>query len=321
GPEALLRAVSEEFDAILVDFRLPGMDGLEVIREFVKKPDMPPVLMITGEGDERLAVEVLKAGAADYLVKDSQSQFLNLAPMRIRQAIEQAQLLRDKQAAEAAREQLLEELDAFAHTVAHDLKNPLQNIFLNLDMLDLVPEAGRSELIQRLRTELGRSKRIVDSLLLLATVRKEEVELMEVSLKTGVEGALMRLEPQIEEVGAQISLPERWPRVMARSDWLEEVWANFLSNALRYGGSHPVIEIGWEAQGENIRAWLEDQGPGVSKAIQPFLFSPLTKKQQSVGSGLGLSIVSRIMARLDGRAGYDGSHVKGARFFIEIPKA
>ena len=321
GEKALLRASGEDFDAILVDFRLPGKDGLEVIRELVKRPGMPPVLMITGEGDERLAVEALKAGAADYLVKDSQSQFLNLAPMRIRQAIEQAQILRDKQEAEAAREQLLEELDAFAHTVAHDLKNPLQNIFLNLDMLDMVPEGRRAELIQRLRTELGRSKRIVDSLLLLATVRKEEVELMEVSLKTGVEGAFLRLQPQVEGAGAQVSLPESWPRVLGRSDWLEEVWANFLSNALRYGGDNLNIEIGWEEQEAMIRAWFQDSGPGVPKEVQPVLFNPLTSKQQSKGSGLGLSIVKRIMARLDGSVGYDSSVSGGARFFIEIPKA
>jgi signal transduction histidine kinase len=321
GPSALERAFSEQFDAILVDFRLPGMNGLEVIRALAERQDVPPVLMITGEGDERLAVEALKAGADDYLVKDSQSQFLNLAPMRIKQAIEQAQLRRDKQIAEAGREQLLEELDAFAHTVAHDLKNPLQNISLNLDMLDLVDGERRKELTERLRVELQRSKRIVDSLLLLATVRKEDVERMEVSLHTGVKGALLRLQPQIEEAKASLSLPETWPSVMGRSDWLEEVWANFLTNALRYGGKQTQIMIGWEMEETMIRAWLQDTGPGVPEEVQAHLFTPVTKRQQSVGSGLGLSIVQRIMARLDGDAGYDSSYTRGARFFIEIPKA
>lgn len=321
GGKALSRASEGDFDAILVDFRLPGMDGLEVIRKLVLQQGIPPVLMITGEGDETLAVEALKAGAADYMVKDSQSQFLNLAPMRIKQAIEQAQILRDKQAAEQAREILVEELDAFAHTVAHDLKNPLQNIILNLDMLDLVSEEERKKLCSRLRGELERSKRIVDSLLLLATVRKDDVELMEVSLATGLQGALLRLQPQIEVSGTSITLPETWPKVMGRSDWLEEVWANYLSNALNYGGDKPQLLVGWEEKEDMIRAWFQDNGPGVSEEIQPGLFTPLNKRQSAKGTGLGLSIVSRIMEKFDGKAGFDSSFKEGARFFIEIPKA
>jgi two-component system sensor histidine kinase/response regulator len=321
GREALRRTASNDYDAILVDFRLPGMDGLEVIRELVLQPESPPVLMITGEGDESLAVEALKAGAADYMVKDSQSQFLNLAPMRIKQAIEQAQILRDKQAAEEAKAKLVEELDAFAHTVAHDLKSPIQNVLMNLDMLDLVSEEERKKLCNRLRGELERSKRIVDSLLLFATVGKDEIELMEVSLGTGVQSALLRLQPQIEEAGAKITLPETWPSVMGRSDWLEEVWSNYLSNALRYGGEKPEITIGWKEQGDMIRAWLQDDGPGVREEIQQNLFTPLTKRHQSFGTGLGLSIIGRIMERFDGIAGYDSSFKEGARFFIEIPKA
>lgn len=319
GDQAFEEIQNNVYDAILVDYRLPGMDGLEITHALVGKEDTPPIVMITGEGNETLAVESLKAGAADYIVKDSQSQFLKLAPMRIRQAIDQAQLLRDKQAAETAQKQLLAELDAFAHTVAHDIKSPLQNILMNLEVLEMAEGEKRKKIAGLFRTELQRSKRIVDSLLLLATVRKEKLQLRTIKLSTSFSGAMMRLQPQIDEANAQLESPADWPLVIGRSDWLEEIWANYISNALRYGGDSPHIQIGWEQRGTMIRAWVQDHGPGVTKDQEVLLFAPLESRDNSIGTGLGLSIVSRIMNRLDGNYGLDSSWQKGARFYFEIP--
>ncbi|MFK7970842.1 MAG: response regulator [Bacteroidia bacterium] len=325
GVQALSLASQNRYDAILVDYRLPVMNGLEVITSLMAEEETPPVIMITGEGNEALAVDAMKLGAADYLTKDSQSQFLNLAPMRIRHAIEQAQLKRDKLAAEEAQSQLIQELDAFAHTVAHDLKNPLQNVLLNLDRLKHDDAEKRAHVVELLRTELARSKQIVDGLLLLATVRKDELRLQDVSLGVGIKGALARLRPQVAAIGADITLPENWPRVLGRSDWLEEVWANLLSNTLKYGGDQPSVRVYWEEQPEMIVVYFEDNGPGVPEAIASKVFRPLPftphDEHAVTGTGLGLSIVARIIDRLSGEVYLDPGYTSGARFVIKIPMA
>ena len=237
-----------------------------------------------------------------------------------------------------------EELDAFAHTVAHDLKNPLTRIIGFAEMLT----GGRVELSDgelhrylRVIAQNGRKMdNIISELLLLAVVRKlEEVDTGPLDMAHIVTEALRRLDHKVEEFQAKITLPETWPVASGYGPWVEEVWVNYLSNALNYGGRPeneipPCIELGfdeWTNEGiangatrsPHIRFWVRDNGPGLAPEKQELLFTPLTRLGETriKGHGLGLSIVWRVVEKLGGQVGVESEVGQGSLFFFTLPAA
>ena len=110
-----------------------------------------------------------------------------------------------------------------------------------------------------------------------------------------VNSALMRLDQKIKETGAEVNLPESWPTALGHPGWIEEVWENYVSNAIKYGGTPPKLELGASTQeGGMIQFWVRDNGRGLTEKEQSLLFTPFTRLQKATksGHGLGLSIVA-----------------------------
>jgi PAS domain S-box-containing protein len=245
-----------------------------------------------------------------------------------------------------------QELDAFAHTVAHDLKNPLAWIVGYADLLEQeYATMPAEELHQQLR-KIGRSGRnmsaIIDELLLLSSVRQAaDVDIHPFHMGAIVAQVQERLFPMIEEYQAKLTLPaqETWPVVIGYAPWVEEVWVNYLINALKYGGRPPRVELGFtisdfgfpilvppsqESQSaiqnpeSKIVFWVRDNGPGIAPEDQARLFTPFTRLDQVrvKGHGLGLSIVRRIVERLGGQVGVESSGLpgQGSTFFFTLPQ-
>jgi signal transduction histidine kinase len=167
---------------------------------------------------------------------------------------------------------------------------------------------------------------IVDELLLLASVRQvEEIETYPLDMARIVGGARGRLRYLIEELGGEVALPDSWPVAMGYEPWVEEVWTNYLSNALKYGGRPPRVELGYARNPafQGIRFWVRDNGLGLSAEEQERLFTPFERLHQVrvKGHGLGLSIVRRIVHRLDGQVGVDCEAGQGCTFFFTLPAA
>ena len=118
--------------------------------------------------------------------------------------------------------------------------------------------------------------------------------------------------------------PSEWPSAMGHAPWVEEVWVNYLSNAIKYGGSEsepPRIELGAETQADGmIRFWVHDNGPGIAPEDQARLFTPFTRLDQAraTGHGLGLSIVRRIAEKLGGQASVDSQVGQGSTFSFTL---
>jgi signal transduction histidine kinase len=120
-----------------------------------------------------------------------------------------------------------------------------------------------------------------------------------------VKEALERLAWQIAEREAEITYPEEWPEVRGHPQLVEEVWANYISNALKYGGTRPRIALGYDANvitregNRYCRFWVQDSGPGVPTQLRESLFEPFVRADsghmRSNGHGLGLNIVRRIV--------------------------
>jgi len=223
-----------------------------------------------------------------------------------------------------------EELDAFSRTVAHDLKTPLALIIgsssVLLEYYPTLSDEERRESLQELMQTAFKMNDIIDALLLLAEVRQVEVPVKPLNMKAIVAEVQQRLIHMIETSGSELILPATWPVALGYRPWVEEVWANYVSNAIKYGGQPPCVELGATPQLDGmVRFWVRDNGPGLRPEDQAKLFTPFTRlsRMRGGGHGLGLSIVQRIVEKLGGQVGVesDGIPGRGCLFFFTLPSA
>jgi len=227
-----------------------------------------------------------------------------------------------------------EELDAFAHTVAHDLKNPLAMLIGFTDLLRDARAAMSDEDQQACYAGIARVAYKMDSivreLLLLAQVRQVEVETKPLDMAGILAEVQQRLAPMIAEYQAEVVLPSVWPAAVGYAPWVEEAWVNYLSNALKYGGRPPRVQVGADLsladEGEGggmVRFWVRDNGPGITPEDQVRLFVPFMRLSQARvgGHGLGLSIVRRIVEKLGGQVWVESQVGQGSVFCFTLPGA
>jgi PAS domain S-box-containing protein len=226
------------------------------------------------------------------------------------------------------------ELDTFAHTVAHDLQNPLALITGYAEMLrDELAELSDREVRDHadiIKSSAHKMSNVVNELLLLASVRREAIETGPLDMGRILSEALRRVSNMIEQNQARISAPAPeewvWPVVVGNEVWVEEVWVNYISNAIRYGGRPPCVEVGaQEPQDGMVRFWVRDNGRGLTPEEQGRLFQPFARldRLRVKGHGLGLSIVRHIVEKLGGEVGVasDGIPGRGCVFSFTLPLA
>ncbi|MCB0197926.1 MAG: HAMP domain-containing histidine kinase, partial [Anaerolineae bacterium] len=209
-----------------------------------------------------------------------------------------------------------EDLDAYAHTVAHDLKEPLSMIVAYTDLLK--EEARLPDTLQMHLNAIARSGRkmnnIIDELQLLASVRKANVERRPLNMTRIIAEAQQRLVHLIEEYQAEFVIVGTWPVALGHAPWVEEIWTNFISNGIKYGGQPPRLVLGATVRSDGMaRFWVRDNGPGLTPEEQTQLFKPFTRLDNSraEGYGLGLSIVRRIVEKLGGQIGVESAGIPG----------
>jgi signal transduction histidine kinase len=349
GEQALQMFEFARPDLILLDVMMPGMDGFEVCQILKSQENTKeiPIIFMTALADTVDKVKGFSLGAADYITKPIQQEEVlarinaHLTVRKLqRQLSEQNQLLQN-QAAEL--QQRNQELEAFSRTVAHDLKNPLNVVKGYLEMLlDDSPETAKNEESREILTLAAQASdkmiNIIDSLLLLAGVsRKTAVEIqplkMSALIAQVIEQRLVHLlkesqgdillQPCVSATGSSNQSPEEtWPIAQGYAPWLEEVWANYLSNGLKYGGRPPRLKVGVTVQNDGkLRFWVRDNGPGLSSDAQAKLFTPFSRLHTGSveGHGLGLSIVQQIIEKLGGQAGVESRVGQGSTFYFTLP--
>jgi two-component system sensor histidine kinase/response regulator len=217
-----------------------------------------------------------------------------------------------------------EELEAYASTVAHDLKEPLAVMILTANLMTKIPDITHAELneyLGQIRSTAYQMNTIITTMLLFAKVSKSEAPMEQVDMAQVVTNVLNRLSTMIRDGQAQIELPDSWPVAMGYAPWLEEVWTNYLSNALKHGGQPPQVELGASVQTDGmVRFWMRDHGPVISADAQVKIFSPFSQTDLvcNPSHGLGLSIVQRIVEKLGGQVGFESETGKGSLFFFTL---
>lgn len=308
-------------NCILLDYKLPDMSGLhfmELMSDEIHDSPMA-VIMLTGFGDETTAVQAMKLGASDYLVK-SELNGLKLQ-QTIRQAYETAELLHELR-------QKREELTLFAERLAHDLITPLHSLGIHTEFVaELFAEGKEQALIaENLKTINEISAQLVGFVHNLhdyttagrVDIDSEPLDFMELVQKT-----LTILKPELGTRATKIQINEL-PVVMGSRIDLMQLLQNLISNAIKYNDKD-VLELQFCAQAAKKGAWqitISDNGIGIPTQEKDIIFEPSKRTstaQKFDGSGLGLSTCRKIVESHGGKIWVDSELGYGTSVHFLLP--
>ncbi|MEK8015723.1 MAG: response regulator [Candidatus Parabeggiatoa sp.] len=332
-------------DIILLDVMMPpGIDGFEVCKILKSQEETQeiPIIFMTALTETIDKVKGFKLGAADYITKPFQQEEILArinAHLKITQLQQELQTKNEKlqqQTVELETRNL--ELEAFCRSVAHDLKNPINVVKGYTEMLisdypiNTSVDEEAIEVLDLTNQANDKMINIIDSLLLLAGVARDvDVPIQPLDMSVIISQVIQqRLTHLLKKYQGEIAFnpnstdiaKNSWPTAQGYAPWVEEIWANYLSNALKYGGRPPYLELGAHSQEDGtIRFWVRDNGPGLSKDAQNKLFTPFTRlhTDRAEGHGLGLSIVQQIIEKLGGKVGVESTLGQGSRFYFTLP--
>lgn len=323
GYEALSIAPHTQPDLIILDVMMPGMDGFEVATKLKSAPATAniPIIFMTALTDIANKVKGFDVGGVDYITK----------PFQHREVLVRVQtqlILRQQQQELEIRAHKLQEqnedLDAFAHTVAHDLKNPLQIILTYTELLqqiEALSPKGEKYTNTIIDTTL-KMHNIIEELQRLAWIRKDKINITPIHMHDYINEALSRLHIMVNSHKPNIEMAEEFPIAQAYGPWIEEVWMNYLSNGMKYGGTPPALAIGGEDLGDGYaRFWVRDNGHGIPVEEHDRVFERgiQLKRKNNDSYGLGLSIAKRIIEKLGGEVGISSTNGQGSEFYFTLP--
>ncbi|GHO43360.1 hybrid sensor histidine kinase/response regulator [Ktedonospora formicarum] len=344
---ALTMIQEHDYDAIVSDIKMPGMDGLELLSRVRELRPETPTLLITGHGEYDLAIRALRGGAYDYILKpiDRDSfvaalqraiQAYQLRRQVMEQHIELSQHARSlewlvqKRTSELANAN--EAKDKFLRIVSHELKTPLSGLkdmaqflrnqldhevdtqVLRQGFEDMEHVISRTEILVR---DLLDTSMMESNMFVLHRKRVNLVSLCQRVLNEYTAGGIARLASEIVAESIEVDVD---------SDRICQVLVNLLSNAHKYSGPDAPITIRLQQSGYEAMMMLEDQGMGIPEEEQKRIFEqfyrvPIGSKQsgEQQGSGLGLYIARKIMERHSGRLDVQSVQGNGSTFTCVLP--
>jgi signal transduction histidine kinase len=335
-----LRKIREQrFDLILLDVVMPDMRGIDLLAPIHEQDPNIVCIIITGFATAELAVQAIKAGAYDFLSKPFT---LDLLLMTVHQGLERRRLSLEAERLaaleqEAARltyaKEELERLDryktTFMLTVAHELRAPLTALqsFLLALLKGYIPAEQQQKTLQRAIERSQELLDLVDDLLKLAAVKGEaEIEKREVlSLAESLEKVFELLEARADEKGLDYNLEvHQRPQVKADPGQMTQLWTNLISNAIKYTPSGGQVQVALEEDGGWAVGAVEDTGIGIGPEDQERIFeefyrTPQAKQMESRGTGLGLTLVKRIVEGHGGIVSVRSAPEEGSRFTFRLP--
>jgi two-component sensor histidine kinase len=297
------------FDVVALDHYMPGRDGLEVLADLVGLPDLP-VVFVTAAQDAHTAVAALKAGAADYVVKDAQGAFVELLAAAVRQALSQVRMRQAKEAAEqevraalVRLEQLTAHQALLMREVNHRVANSLQLISALINL-----QAGRlgGEAADVLRHAAAR----VEAVMLVHRRLYTSDDVMSVELAQYLEGLIGELRPVAADRNLSLTLTaDALPVPTDTAIRLGLIVNELVSNALKYaypdGRTGEVRVLLIRDDGDGLQLTVEDDGVG------------LAPEEGRRGTGFGSTIVSSMAKTMRAEVTRDTAHA-GTRVTLRL---
>jgi two-component system, sensor histidine kinase and response regulator len=327
---ALAELEKTEFDLLLSDLMMPEMNGIELLQGVLKKSANTVCIIMTGEGTIATAVEAMKSGALDYILKPFKLSAIlpvldrALAVRRLR--LENTVLAQRVEERTAQLEAANKELEAFSYSVSHDLRAPLRHIGGFAQLLaqsePAFSEQGKRYL-DLINNAAGQMDQLIGDLLDFSRNSRIEMQQTKVDLQNLVETLLQDLLPEME--GRKINWTKNpLPPVQGDPSLLRQVFSNLILNAVKYSRTREVaeIEIGCSGQTENeITIFVRDNGVGFDMKYAAKLFGVFQRlhgADEFEGTGIGLANVRRIVARHGGRTWAEAKINEGATFFFTL---
>jgi len=218
----------------------------------------------------------------------------------------------------------IQELDAYNHTVAHDLKSPLSVIMLKTNLIEAIDQLSQKskDQLKDIRGRVDYMAGMIDQLLTLTRVRDETDTFVMVNTDKMLNNVLERF-PEIESGRVSLEVQPDLPLVLGHPMWIEELFANLISNAIKYMGENhpnPTIRIHAEKQRLGTKFMITDNGIGIPANQLSGLFNKFQRGEHShiEGFGLGLAIVHRIVTRLGGTIGVESEEDNGTTFWFTL---
>lgn len=276
-------------DVILVDYNLPGMNGINFISTMRQKNIAPecPLIVLTGQGNENIAINFMRLGITDYIQKNH-INFESLS-VSIQNAFEKNRIR--KMQTEKQKELLL-----FAHTLAHDLKNPITRIQVYSKLLSKNPD-NASTYITNIAEDSEFLMQFIDQLLMYAEYGRGDYDKKEVDLNMVLKQSIRNLDNLIEDRQAIIEVTGEWPKIYGSEISLIQLFQNIISNSIKYTLQTPLIKINCNPQKEFIIISILDNGIGIPPEEVGNIFKPfhrISNDLNALGTGLGLALVKTI---------------------------
>jgi signal transduction histidine kinase len=330
--EGFMRQVrTHGYDVILADYNLPQWSGLEALDLMRKEGLDIPLILVTGSLGDVTAVDCIKRGATDYILKDrlaglSVSVQRALDEKRLREQHKQSQQELARKVEELARSN--RELEQFAYVASHDLQEPLRMIAAYTQLL---AERYRGKLDEKADKYIHyavdgaqRMQALIQDLLAFSRVGRQGLALKSTDCNTVLENATKNLQAAIEESGATIT-HDPLPVLIADATQLQQLFQNLIGNGIKFRGSHkPVIEICVEPKGQEWIFSVRDNGIGIApeNAETVFvIFQRLHTRAEYPGNGIGLSICKKIVEQHGGKIWVDPNPGPGTTFKFTLPLA
>ena len=306
-------------DVAIIDYRLPGWSGLEVMTELRERHPHLTCLIMTGDGDEEVAKTAIKLGAFDYIQKSklTEKSLLRMIEHGLERSRMQFRL-----------EDQRRELEIFADVLIHDLKAPIRAVGFLTKQIGTDMAANDEPSVQ---TGLGLLKRSADQMAALVDSLARHVQLNrdvifeEVHLKQLFDAALTAIERDITESGAHITLDFSDRAITCCAPQISQLLQNLIANSMKYRSETPPrieVSVTEEPMG-NLLICLSDNGVGIPDGYHERIFEPFKRAPShhgTTGTGLGLATCRKVIERHHGRIWCESREGLGSTFFVSMPQ-
>ncbi|HEY9517550.1 MAG TPA: hybrid sensor histidine kinase/response regulator [Gemmatimonadaceae bacterium] len=327
------------YDCVLLDYYIPGVDGLALLHEIHDTAPDIPIVIFTGRGDEEIAVELMKAGAVDYLPKASLTA--ERLASSLRHAMESSRSAAEQQRAREERERLLalereardeaeraiRARDEMLGIVAHDLRNPVNTIVMATStMLELpLDEESRSRTLGIIQRSALTMDKLIRDLLDVTRIESGSFAIKRGKIHIGalLDETREQFAPQAlaNEVTLTCDIAPGLPPAIGDRDRLTQVLSNIIGNALKFTPARGHVELRAHPSEGFVRISVEDSGPGINTDHLPRIFDRFWQadRTSNSGTGLGMTIAKGIVEAHGGRIWVESVVGRGATFHFTVP--